>query len=358
MGASEAFKQGSRAVEDLGKFRILYVEDTKDDQIILRHLLERKSKINFELVTVSDGFEGLNRISKEDFDLIILDYRLPGMTGIEFLEMLKGRNITTPVIFVTGRGSERIAVEAMKLGAKDYIVKDESDFDRLIRTIEEVALEMSLPRNVSVKAVLQLADLFSAHETLNADELEWLLSQSHYAQFEEMLSTLNELVNAGFVEAKPLHSITACPFCGSLKPNLLLKCPQCGSSQLTKGEAIEHMNCGGVDFKFNFHRGDGELICPKCGKKLRQLGVDYRRVSSLYKCSNEHFFSLPVLNFECFGCGKTFDFDDACLKTIYRYRLTRKGYSRLLLAVKAGVRSSASRPEGDLERTQVVMGSK
>jgi len=349
MVISEVSKQSLDIDEGLGKIRILYVEDTKDDQIILRRLLEKRSRINFELITVSDGFEGLKRIGEENFDLIILDYKLPGMTGLEFLDRLKKQNITIPVIFVTGKGDERIAVEAMKRGAKDYIVKDEADFDRLIKAIEETALEISLPKNINVEAALYLADLFSAHETLSADEIRWLLEQSNYTRFEEILSALDELVKAGFAEAKPLHSAVACPFCGSLKPSLLLQCPQCGSGQLSKGEALEHMKCGGMDFRFSFQRDNGELICPKCGKKLRQLGVDYRKVSSLYKCSNGHFFSLPVFSFKCFECGKSFDIDEACLKTIHQYKLTKKGYSRLLFTLKVG----ALKPEGDAKEPRL-----
>ncbi|MBS7639836.1 MAG: response regulator [Candidatus Bathyarchaeia archaeon] len=351
MVISEVSKQGLSADESLGKFRILYVEDTKDDQIILRRLLEKKSRINFELITVSDGFEGLKRVSKEDFDLIILDYRLPGMTGLDFLERLKKMNITTPVIFVTGKGDERIAVEAMKRGARDYIVKDEEDFGRLIKAIEEAALEASLPKSIDIRAAIYLAGLFSAHEILSGDEIGWLLEQSSHVQLESLLSALDELVKAGFAEAKPLYSAVACPFCGSLKPNLLLQCPQCGSSQLIKGEALEHMNCGGLDFKFSYQSVGGELICPKCGKKLRQLGVDYRRVSALYKCSNGHFFSLPTFNFKCFGCGRTFDIDEASLKTIYQYRLTRKGRSRLSLALKFGVDTPELEDKVTIENT-------
>lgn len=313
------------------KIRILYIEDAKDDQMILKHLLEKKSKINFELITVSDGFDGLRKVNEEHFDLIILDYKLPGMSGLEFLEKFKKLNVKTPVIFITGKGDERVAVEAMKHGAKDYIIKD--DFDRLIKAIEEAALEISLPKNISIEAALNIANLFSTHETLSADEIEYLLEQNHRLQIEEVLSALNELVRAGFAENKPLHSAIACPYCGSLKPNLLLQCPQCGSGNLLKGEAIEHMNCGGVDLKFNFNKDGETLICPKCGKKVRQLGVDYRKAGTLFKCSNGHLFSIPIFNFKCLSCEKNFEIDEASLKTIFQYRLTRRGYNKFIISI-------------------------
>jgi len=338
----------------LNKIRILYVEDAEDDRVIFKRLLEKKSKINFELVTASDGFDGLRKVNEDSFDLIILDYKLPGMSGLEFLERLKKLNIKTPVILITGKGDERVAVEAMKRGAKDYIIKDEADFDRLIKAIEETALEISLPKNINVEAALNIAELFSAHEALSADEIQYLSEQSHHLHFEELLSALDELVKAGFAEAKPLYSALACPYCGSLKPNLLLQCPQCGSGNLIKGEAMEHMNCGGVDFKFNFEKDEGALTCPKCGKKVRQMGVDYRKVGILFKCSSGHLFSLPTFNFKCLSCGKSFEIDEASLKTIFQYRLTRKGYDRLSLVFKIG-RPSAVNFKGNFENASNVI---
>jgi CheY-like chemotaxis protein len=114
------------------------VEDDPNDQVIMKHALEKKMKVDFELTTVSTGAEGLKEIEKKKFDLLLLDYMLPAMTGIEFLNELQKRKIYTPIIFVTSKGSEKIAVEAIKLGVIDYIVKDEIGSNRLVDSITEI----------------------------------------------------------------------------------------------------------------------------------------------------------------------------------------------------------------------------
>jgi len=77
-------------------------------------------------------------------DIIITDYLMPGMNGIEFLEALDQREKGTPVIMITGQGDEGVAVQAMKLGAADYLVKSADFFAMLPRVIEKVIRERKL----------------------------------------------------------------------------------------------------------------------------------------------------------------------------------------------------------------------
>ncbi|MGA2386784.1 MAG: response regulator [Candidatus Bathyarchaeia archaeon] len=120
------------------KLRILYVEDDPNDQLIMKHALEKNLPIDFDLTTASTGQEGLSEVEKKKFDLLLLDYMLPAMSGIELLNELQKRKVHTPIIFVTSKGSEKIAVEAIKLGVIDYIVKDEIGTNRLINSIMEI----------------------------------------------------------------------------------------------------------------------------------------------------------------------------------------------------------------------------
>jgi CheY-like chemotaxis protein len=120
------------------KLRILYVEDDPNDQLIMKRALEKNLPIDFDLTTTSTSQEGLNEVEKKKFDLLLLDYMLPTMTGIELLNELQKRKVHTPIIFVTSKGSEKIAVEAIKLGVIDYIVKDEIGTTRLIDSITEI----------------------------------------------------------------------------------------------------------------------------------------------------------------------------------------------------------------------------
>lgn len=97
--------------------RALLVEDNPDHAELMRVHLEREG-IASEVV--SSGGECLEKV-EEGYDVILLDYSLPDMDGIEVLRRLK--EIEVPVVMITGHGDEQVAVEAMKGGAYDYVVK-------------------------------------------------------------------------------------------------------------------------------------------------------------------------------------------------------------------------------------------
>jgi len=95
-----------------------------DDEPGLREFLEiMLRKEEYDVETASDGLEGLERMKQSRFDLIIVDIQMPRMSGIEFLREIKGNGVTVPVIMITAFASHESAIEAMKLGAYDYITK-------------------------------------------------------------------------------------------------------------------------------------------------------------------------------------------------------------------------------------------
>ncbi len=109
-------------------------------------------------IELADSFEtAKNMIFNEDnnFDLILLDNNLGDGTGIDLLKMIEG---AIPVIFITGKGSEEIAVEAMKLGAFDYIVKD---VDRNYLTILPTRIGLVTDRIKREKELSILRELLS-----------------------------------------------------------------------------------------------------------------------------------------------------------------------------------------------------
>ncbi len=102
---------------------ILLVEDNKDHAEYTKSELE---KSGFKVEIAETGSECFEKLIENDFDLILLDYRLPEMDGLDVLKKIKEDGFDIPIIMVTGLGSEEVAVEAMKLGAYDYIVKSGS----------------------------------------------------------------------------------------------------------------------------------------------------------------------------------------------------------------------------------------
>jgi two-component system NtrC family sensor kinase len=101
--------------------RVLVVDDSKEIQKALRDLVLEPG--GYQVLTANDGAEGLQLILEEHPDLVILDERLPGRSGMEILKALKGEGVQVPVIFITSYGSEDLVVQVFRLGARDYVMK-------------------------------------------------------------------------------------------------------------------------------------------------------------------------------------------------------------------------------------------
>ncbi len=114
--------------------KILVADDDAQMQLAVRTTLERAG---FEVVTVGNGASALENLENDSFDLIISDQKMPELTGSELLTSIQERNITTPFIMITAYGTINQAVEAMQLGAADFITKPFSAED-LLRIIERV----------------------------------------------------------------------------------------------------------------------------------------------------------------------------------------------------------------------------
>jgi DNA-binding NtrC family response regulator len=95
-----------------------------EDEAKMRRLLELQlADEGFHATTAPDAESGLQLLQKDQFDLVVTDFKLPGMTGLEFLQAVKRANAAIPVIIMTAYGTVESAVEAMKIGASDYVLK-------------------------------------------------------------------------------------------------------------------------------------------------------------------------------------------------------------------------------------------
>jgi len=123
------------------KNQILIIDDSADDIFTIKRHLKKANAIVFECLSAECAEEALKILSTTLPDCILLDYQLPDMTGLEFLEVLKTAIPSfPPVVFMTGHGTEEIAVEALKSGAIDYLPKTNLDAQLLIKTVT-LALE-------------------------------------------------------------------------------------------------------------------------------------------------------------------------------------------------------------------------
>ena len=114
--------------------RILVAEDDPQMQLAIKASL---SRAGYEVLITGDGKAALTAFEAQPFDLVISDQRMPEMTGQELLAALQARGSTTPVIMITAHGTIDQAVDAMRLGAADFLAKPFSSED-LLRIVERV----------------------------------------------------------------------------------------------------------------------------------------------------------------------------------------------------------------------------
>jgi DNA-binding NtrC family response regulator len=112
--------------------QILLVDDEKD---FVEMLAMRLTESGERVIPAYSGQECLNKLKEDDFDVVILDIKMPGMDGIQTLRQIKQNHPLVEVIMLTGHGTTQTAVEGMKLGAFDYLLKP-ADFEDLEEKLE------------------------------------------------------------------------------------------------------------------------------------------------------------------------------------------------------------------------------
>ncbi len=130
----------------------MVVDDNHRDRNLCRLLLKEMLGTRFEFWEAGTAREGLDLCREVAPDCILLDYKLPDMTGIEFLEKLRADEKTgvpgSAVVMLTGLADEQIAVDAMKSGAQDYLVKDRITPEGLILAIQKAHEKVALIRTL------------------------------------------------------------------------------------------------------------------------------------------------------------------------------------------------------------------
>jgi len=131
--------------------KILVVED---DRTVGQYLHRGLEEAQYHADLVTDGMEALRLASGGQYDLVILDLRLPGMTGHEVLRTLRDRGNTTPVLILTAQDDVGQKVEALRAGADDYVTKPFS-FEEVLARVEALARR---PKQIS-STRLKVGDL-------------------------------------------------------------------------------------------------------------------------------------------------------------------------------------------------------
>jgi CheY-like chemotaxis protein len=112
------------------RLKVLLIDDSPSDRALERRLIEKEIE-STDVVEIRNKADLIEQIEKGDYDIIVTDYQLMWSNGLEVLRMAKARYPDKPVVMATGTGSEEIAVEAMKSGLNDYIIKSSNHIKKL-----------------------------------------------------------------------------------------------------------------------------------------------------------------------------------------------------------------------------------
>ena len=140
--------------------KILIVEDEASIRRVLVKILSEEDKTH-EIYEAEDGLIALNKIKKENFDLVLCDIKMPKMDGIEVLEFAKKIKPEIPIVMISGHGDLDTAVDSMKKGAYDYISKP-PDLNRLLNTVRN-AIDK---KNLTLENTLLKRKIISSFEMI------------------------------------------------------------------------------------------------------------------------------------------------------------------------------------------------
>ncbi|HNU60418.1 MAG TPA: response regulator, partial [Aquaticitalea sp.] len=147
--------------------KILVIEDESAiRRVLVKILTEENDK--YQVDEAEDGVIGIDKIKKEDYDLVLCDIKMPKMDGVEVLEAAKKVKPETPIVMISGHGDLDTAVNTMRLGAFDYISKP-PDLNRLLNTVR-IALdrkELVVENKMLKKKVSKNYEMIGESEAIN-----------------------------------------------------------------------------------------------------------------------------------------------------------------------------------------------
>lgn len=182
------------------KARLLFVDDNAEQsQLFARFLRHAGYATNI----VKSGAECLEAVTSDEYDAVLLDYRMPDMDGLQVLSELEKRSVSTPVVMLTGQGDERVAAESMKCGAYDYVVKSGEILRGLPAIIDRVVAKHSLEKRLREAESARLQkhlELAMLHQIANAANASLDLNLICHQALEKILDLLD--LQIGMVHLK------------------------------------------------------------------------------------------------------------------------------------------------------------
>ena len=183
--------------------QILIVDDDEDDFIITSEYIRHIPATSFEIDWCHKYDEALQYMLDGKYDLYFVDYRLGAKSGVDLLKEALSNNCEEPIILLTGKGNYEVDIEAMQLGAVDYLIKTELSIEKMERSIR-----YALERSATMKALKanerkyrsifekSMDIVFLADETLNIRDVnDAIFSMLGFTKEEVLAMNLSDLID-------------------------------------------------------------------------------------------------------------------------------------------------------------------
>lgn len=166
---------------------VLLIDGDAEYQKVVEYRLRRFEQSAFNILWKRDGEEGFREIqSNPSIDIVVMDYVLPSMDGISLMKMFNEHKVTTPVVFLTTHRSFETAVEALRLGVYDYVIKDG-------------VADLKLP-----EVILSILERIDVSRQAAESALSTMLQQRRTEAIKELIVTISHEIN------NPLAAIKIC----------------------------------------------------------------------------------------------------------------------------------------------------
>jgi hypothetical protein len=292
------------------KLKVLYI----DEDTFSHFKVKSNSDKYIEIEPCFSAQEALSKLNSRKYDIILCNFKPADPITGDVFNFYSSR---FPIVAISTSDNPRDAQTATKMGAMDYIIKNDEGMKGISRSLHTVAFEwrkrseqqtrkMIDPR---AKKILKFL-LNNKHDIRQVLDSQIKIVSNSGLKILEMEDTdhkdLDNLVALNYVSKDPAELTFSCPRCRSAQLRVHFICQNCRVSDFVKGKVIEHNKCGHSDLEENFviQSKEDKMICPKCNKQLRLIGVDYFRLESAFKCKHcSMVFSNPLQEYDCTECN-------------------------------------------------------
>ena len=295
---------------------ILLIDDSDVGRATYKRFLHQDDRQSYQLIEFDDGPEALDWLQQHEADVILLDYRLPQMDGLEFLRHLHHLHpdAILPVILMTGLGNTAVAVEALNLGAQGYLEKDHITPETLPQLVRSVSQQVQLKRQLSRQQAQQqhviemglqmrLVEREQAERALQESEARLRLAQfaSHSGVWDLDLLTHKLFWSPEYYQLYKLDP--------SVEPNLdnWFSCIHPEDRERVKQENSQILASADAEVRIEFRvisdpiqwfASIGQVLCDEAGVPTRCIGItiDITELKQAQQALHQSHEQLQIIN--------------------------------------------------------------